>query len=155
MENIISVSDLCEVTGCKPSTLRAWRNRNGLFPHHSGNEGWTRYDLADGIGVMLMMVLQEKGFAGQDAINLVNQVREVLVLSAQGSSSRLAIGRMAGGERLEWKELLVSHRVVDVFGWFDDAVVIVVDLNKLKWTFFFKYRELKGLPLPTIEVKEI
>lgn len=153
MENTISVTDLCEVTGCKPSTLRAWRNRSGLFPHHAGNEGWTRYDMADGVAVMLMMILHEKGVAGQDAVNLVNQLRGVLVQAASGFPSRLVIGQEEGTGKLEWKELRPTHRAADFFGWFDDAVVLVIDLNKLCFRFFAKYRELKGIPNTPVDVK--
>jgi DNA-binding transcriptional MerR regulator len=73
----ISVAEICEITGVKPSTLRAWRNRNGLFPHLALSEGWTRYTFGDAVAVKFISRLTASRFGmdTQAVINLANRMR--------------------------------------------------------------------------------
>lgn len=128
MERNLTAADICAAAGCKPSTLRAWRNRNGLFPQVVG-DGWTRYDLAEAIGARIVQLLSERGFAAQPSVNLVNQMREILINAARGYAPFIGIGRALSGEHLEFKVFSSTGLVLDSIGWFTDPVVTVLDLN--------------------------
>lgn len=76
MENQhITASEISEITKVPASTLRAWRNRNGLFPHHATGAGWTRYDMADALAISFVAHMIRFGFELQPVINLANRMR--------------------------------------------------------------------------------
>jgi DNA-binding transcriptional MerR regulator len=145
MVQTVTASEIHGATGVGASTLRAWRNRNGLFPHHFDREGWTRYEFADAIGVAIMVELTTRGFAAQDAANLVNSMRDQLSLAAQGYTPRVGIGRSPDGPGLEWREIKDTSLAIDALGWFDDPIVIVINLNAICFRLLFSIRSQRGL----------
>lgn len=64
-------SVLCAVAGCKEVTLRAWRNRNGLFPETLGKAGCNRFSVLDICWARTVVVLTEHGLGADDAVRLV------------------------------------------------------------------------------------
>jgi DNA-binding transcriptional MerR regulator len=159
MSETLTASEVCAVAGCSASTLRAWRNRNGLFPHHHSSGGWTRFDLADVIGVRLVTLLADRGFAAQPVINLVNAMRPTLENAARTKlPRRIGVGRGRHGDLsfpldrfspldndvLEFRELDELGTVMDNLGWFEDSVVIAINLASICWEIEFKIRELRG-----------
>jgi len=146
MDSALTASEVCEAAGCPASTLRAWRNRNGLFAgQHAIGEGWTRFDLAEAIGVRLVVILSQRGFAAQPAINLVNGMRSLLVLAAQGAAWWVGVGQAEDGETLEYRELKTGGTILDNLGWFRGPVVTAIDLGALADEVFFSVRRQRGL----------
>lgn len=131
MSSNLAAAEVCEATGCLPVTLRSWRNRNGLFPHHKGGGGWTRYDLADALGVRLVVLLTARGFAAQEACEVVNEMRGILEKAVAGFAPWVGVGRSIVTDRYEFHVLDSAGTVLDHLGWFLDDVVVVVNLNAI------------------------
>lgn len=63
-----TTSVLTRVAGCEPVTLRAWRNRNGLFPETAGAQGWNRFSLIDICIARSVVLMTASGIAASEAI---------------------------------------------------------------------------------------
>jgi len=63
-----TTSTLTRVAGCEPVTLRAWRNRNGLFPETSGAKGWNRFSFVDVCIARTVVMMTAAGIAAGEAI---------------------------------------------------------------------------------------
>lgn len=144
MDQTLTASEVIAAAGCPASSLRAWQNRNGLFPHLAKDGGWRRYALSDVIGVRLVVLLTERGFVAQEVVNLVNAMRPNLEKAAQGYSPLIGIGRREDDESLEFRELQGSGTVLDNLGWFVDPVVVAIDLQKITNEVFFAVREMRA-----------
>lgn len=143
MTDDLTASEVCAATGCAAPTLRAWRNRNGLFPRHAEAGGWTRYDLADAIGVALVMALTARGTEAQAAVNLVNALRSTLEQAAHGNFvGRLGVGRSLEGS-LEFR--IIRNTDLVPFDYFDDPIVTVINLQAIAWKIIFAVRQARGL----------
>ncbi|PPQ39427.1 hypothetical protein SAMN06265338_103278 [Rhodoblastus acidophilus] len=145
MEKTLTSAEICAAASCPASTLRAWRNRNGLFPHHADKEGWSRFDLADAIGARIVVLLTQRGLAAQSAVDLVNEMRHTLELAAEGYAPWIGIGRKSFSDVLEFRELNATGSVMDNLGWFDDPVPTVINLNAISWEIAFAVRKMRGL----------
>lgn len=141
----ISVSELCEITGIPASTIRSWRNRNGLFPHHAETSGWTRYTLDEALALGMVKSLSALGFEAQQAVNLANRMRETFRAAIAGSPSLVGIARCVDDpEVLEHRILKAGNILANEFGWFTDPLVIVVDLQRIWVPMFFDLRAIRG-----------
>ena len=146
MDVSLTASQICLAAQCGPSTLRAWRNRNGLFPRLSEGSGWTRYDFADAVGVRIMQIFSERGFAAQSVADLVNAMRPHLEKAAQGYAPFFAVGLRGDRKTLEFRQIKMADTALDAFGWFvDDPIVTVIDLNRLCNEVSSKLRDLRAL----------
>jgi DNA-binding transcriptional MerR regulator len=143
MESTLTASEVCAAAKCPPSSLRAWQNRNGLFPHLAKDGGWRRYTLSDAIGIRLVVLLTERGFAAQEVVNLVNAMRPNLEMAAQGYAPFVGIGRSEDSGSLEFRELKWTGKVLDDLGWFKDPVVISVDLGRITNEVVFLIGEMR------------
>ncbi|MGA2637436.1 MerR family transcriptional regulator [Methylocella sp.] len=141
----LTASEVCAAADCPPSTLRAWRNRNGLFADDLTGEGWTRFDFAQAIGVRITVLLTQRGFAAQQAVDLVNGMRDTLTKAARGYPPLLGIARKGDTETLEFRKLEDMGRVADNLRWFTDPVVIVLNLNAISLEVLFAIREQRAL----------
>ena len=145
MDSALTASEVCEAAGCPASTLRAWRNRNGLFAErHASGEGWTRFDMAEAIGVRLVVILAQRGFAAQPAINLVNSMRPLLVMASQGAAWWVGVGQ-EDRETLEYRELKTGGTILDNLGWFRGPVVTAIHLGAIADEVFSSVRRQRGL----------
>jgi len=63
-----TTSILTRVAGCEAVTLRAWRNRNGLFPQTAGKQGWNRFSLVDVCIARTVVLMAASGIAAGEAI---------------------------------------------------------------------------------------
>ncbi|POR40424.1 hypothetical protein [Methylobacterium sp. V23] len=63
-----ATSILTRVAGCEAVTLRAWRNRNGLFPATMGKQGWNRFSLVDVCIARTVVMMTASGIAAGEAI---------------------------------------------------------------------------------------
>lgn len=63
-----TTSTLTRVAGCEAVTLRAWRNRNGLFPETAGKQGWNRFSLVDVCIARTVVLMTASGIAAGEAI---------------------------------------------------------------------------------------
>jgi hypothetical protein len=144
MEQTLTASEVCEAAGCPASTLRSWRNRNGLFSgQHAIGDGWTRFDLAEAIGVRLVVILTQRGFAAQPATNLVNRMRPLLVLTSD-VGGWVGVGYAEDGETLEYRELKTTGTILDNLGWFHGPVVTAINLNLIATEVVFSIRRQRG-----------
>ena len=141
MEPYLSASQVCAAAHCPASTLRAWRNRNGLFSErHSIGDGWTQFDFAEAIGVRLVVLLTQRGFAAQPAINLVNSMRKELERAAKGYAPWVGVAFKEGEEILEFRELNMNGTVLDQLGWFTDSIVTAINLRHVSNEIFWLIR---------------
>jgi hypothetical protein len=146
MEQTLTASEVCKAACCPASTLRAWRNRNGLFEgQHAIGEGWTRFDLAEAIGVRLVVILTQRGFATQPAINLVNNMRPLLVHACHGAAWWVGVGRAEDGETLEYRELTETGTILDNLNWFHGSVVTAIHLGAVAEEVLFSIQGQRGL----------
>ncbi|MGU3538877.1 hypothetical protein [Methylobacterium sp. A54F] len=63
-----TTATLTRVAVCEAVTLRAWRNRNGLFPETAGSQGWNRFSLIDICVARAVVLMTTSGIAASDAI---------------------------------------------------------------------------------------
>ena len=63
-----TTSTLTRVAGCEAVNLRAWRNRNGLFPETAGKQGWNRFSLVDVCIARTVVLMTATGIAAGEAI---------------------------------------------------------------------------------------
>lgn len=155
MEWTLTASEVCAAAGCPLSTLRAWRNRNGLFFDLPSSDGWNRFDLAQAVAVRIVVLLTRRGSTAQQAIDLVNQLRPALLLAVQGYAPRIGIGtkfensgfaEVRATDQLEFHELTDTGLVVDNLGWFLDPIIKVIDLKAISYAVEESIREQRGLP---------
>jgi hypothetical protein len=90
------IERVCYATQAAETAVRDWRKRNGLFPHHPAVGKWIRYNVADAVGIRLMVEFrQQKQFEAQYAVDLVNLLRrfieDAIKAHAKKQSYRLAI----------------------------------------------------------------
>jgi DNA-binding transcriptional MerR regulator len=115
MENkpSISVTEICEITGVKKSTLRAWRNRNGLLPHLPLGEGWTRYTLEDAISILFVSKLTNFGMDTQAVVNLANRMRKEFEETVGGGDRFFIVDEPISIDASEFR-VLDFHRIEQV-----------------------------------------
>jgi hypothetical protein len=65
-------STLVKAAGCEQVTLRAWRNRNGLFPELGSGTGWHRFSFLDICIVRAVTLLTTSGIRVPDAVWFAN-----------------------------------------------------------------------------------
>lgn len=147
----LTASEVCAAAGCVASTLRAWRNRNGLFSYKSDSQGWTRFDLSEAVGVRVVAELTSRGFAAQEAVDFVNAATDLLRKSVSGTVRFVGVGRAAGSKEIEFRELSPDDRVSSELDWFDDPVLVVLNLHAIAWAVVFAVRTARGLPVDGIE----
>ncbi|MBM0205664.1 hypothetical protein JNW90_23615 [Micromonospora sp. STR1s_5] len=68
LQKLYTTSVLTEVAGVSPVTLRAWRNRNGLFPDTAGQRKWNRFSISDICIARTIVLLTAHGLSTGDAI---------------------------------------------------------------------------------------
>lgn len=70
---------VCRVAGCNAVTLRAWRNRLGLFKpvredaNAPESKKWNRYSVLDACIVRLIVIMTEHGLPASEAVGLAWQ----------------------------------------------------------------------------------
>ena len=106
MENELTftASEVCEFANVQASTLRAWRNRNGLFPQ-AASLGWTRYTLDEVVALMILSDLTKKGFETQSSVNLVNRLRAEIIDACNAGQRFILIDEPAGDGTLDFTRL--------------------------------------------------
>lgn len=155
MDETLTASEVCAAAKCPPSSLRAWQNRNGLLPHLAREGGWRRYSLADVLAVRLVVLLTQRGLSAQDAVNVVNQMRETIELAAHGVPILVGVGSTEGGifaaqdsdgavPAYEFRELKSTSSVWDNIGWFYDPIVTVFDLGRITKALWAEIRISRG-----------
>lgn len=127
-------NEVCAVAGCPPSTLRAWRNRNGLFADRAVVVGkWSRFTLADVIAVRTLVLLTSMGFEAQRAVDLVNAMDAEFERAAHGAGRRIGVARQLDSDALEFRPLDNADIVANQLGHFLDPITIVIDLHAIAW----------------------
>jgi len=116
------------VTHCRPTTLRSWRLRNGLFPHHSCDRSHTKYSVLDVIGIRLLMELMRKGFKTQYSVDILNALRPYLEAAARGSRSRIGLQVSVNSGSLELVEISISG-FNDPFSQLSGSVLVALDID--------------------------
>lgn len=151
-ETTLTSREVSEASGALPTTLRQWRDRNGLLPHLSdpASSKWARFSLSDALAVCVVHQLTKKGVAAQPAVNLANSLKEFLQMAAMGAGARfIGIGFSQGSagedQRLEFKALPDMGLVIDALGFFDDAVIIVLNIQSIAWELIGNVRKMRGL----------
>jgi DNA-binding transcriptional MerR regulator len=163
----LTAAEVCKAAGCAVGTLRAWRNRYGLFPHHAEHEGWTRYDVADAVAARLVTVLTEMGIGARDVqpvIDLVNEMRETIEQGIRsGIHGGISIaprlltiakrGRGADNDALELRKLESAGYLhpagieVTEFHFVRNEACVVIDLAQIAILVVLALRAARGLPL--------
>lgn len=113
---------VCRVAGCNAVTLRAWRNRLGLFKPdpqwdiRPGSRKWNRFSVVEACVVRLIAVMTEHGFPASEAVGLAWS------------------GGSPFGAWITIERLLKGHDVSPLLGFFlgskhgpDDEVIVVAD----------------------------
>ena len=118
------------VTHCRPTTLRSWRLRNGLFPHLPCDGSHTKYNIADAIGVRLMVELTRSGLNAQFAADLLNTLRLLLNSAATGGKLRVGICQAATTDSLELKDISTLDSN-DSLSQLPGPILLVIDLASI------------------------
>ncbi|WP_029356240.1 MerR family transcriptional regulator [Bosea sp. 117] len=126
-----TASEICAAAGCIASTLRAWRNRNHLFGDQPAIGGWSRFTLADVIAVRALVLLSQRGFEAQHAVDLINHMGPIFERAAHGGAPLIGIGRKLDSDELEVRGLNKANSVAEELSWFTDPIVLVIDLNAI------------------------
>lgn len=71
-DRCFTTSTLCAATGCDPATLRAWRNRNDLFPETrvegTNRRPWNTFSIMDMLIVRTVVVMTSHGLPANNAV---------------------------------------------------------------------------------------
>lgn len=143
-ENLISVSEIAQITDVAPSTLRAWRNRNGLFPHHDIGPGWTRYTMADAVAIAFVAHLTRFGLDTQAVINLANRMKPEFEKSIGGGDAYYLIDESlteAGVYDYCRIKSLDSRQLTKSTG----PVMLIVELKVIWLDLLLKLKEARGM----------
>lgn len=139
-ESFLTSGEVAEASGCLPTTLRQWRDRNGLLPHLNDPQSpkWARFTLADALAVCVVHRLTTGGIAAQPAVNLANSLKTFFEGTVRGGLERfVGVGYSnhpkAEGPRLEFKVFANMASVADELGYFDSAVIIVLNIHLITW----------------------
>ena len=129
-EPVLNTKQMVLAALCRPTTLRSWRLRNGLFPHHRCDGSHTKYTVSDAIGIRLLTELICKGFKTQYSVDILNALRPYLDAAARGYGSRIGLLRSANSGSFELKEISIRG-VNDPFCQLSGSVLIAVDLDAI------------------------
>lgn len=131
-------SEVCALSGVKPVTLSAWRNRLGFLPRHDDHN--CRYSFADLVATRLMVILTDRGIAASDALRIVAAIVEEVDLEQSGGA-KVAIGRNTNGELMA----RVFHWGENTIHDFSDEVLIVVSIGAIAWAMYLGFCQLRGI----------
>lgn len=134
-----TASDICAHAGVTPVTLRAWRNRNGLLRGRGGTGKWNRYSFRDLITVYIVAMMTRRHFEAQAAIDLVEgPMHEEIRKAANGVGRKVGIAYAPPDfSQLECREIEEASYENAPLGWFQDEMVIVVDLRTIGNKLYF------------------
>lgn len=96
--------------GCKAVTLRAWRNRNNLFPETKENRAWNYFSIVDICIIRSIVVMTEHGIPADDAVWHAEHIqrmnfREILKGAATPHLAGFFPGAIRGDDDpLDWIE---------------------------------------------------
>lgn len=131
-----TTSTLTRVAGCEPVTLRAWRNRNGLFPETAGKQGWNRFSLIDVCIARTVVLMTASAVTASEAIWFAETyLRTPFKLAHWGDldgdlSGIVAFAPKGSAETATFRTFIKPEEVVSAIAQFG-GLAIFLDLNSI------------------------
>jgi hypothetical protein len=148
-------SALCTAAGCSAVTLRAWRNRNGLFPECQRTTGWNYFSRADIAAARVVVVLTERDLSAQMAVDVAMRARPMFERMFSGDYEDVSkvetiiVIKPAGrdGKKMAVEFLHRDVTLIEVFGDLENEASIVIEAVAIA---SHVSSELNALDLPPI-----